>query len=640
MIKKNYDTKVLKAVMAGAVAFTPIIAIGVDVDKVSAASGIQEVDTLISKLNAAYDLLNPVQKGQLQSAYGKINRQLAGAAWETNLDSILDAKIVGGQKIAAKKVVGELVKLLATSSTGYNMEQAFSTFNGEISDQDIKAAFGSDITKVQFVSFLVYVESNIFSQLSSTNETSTYFDVFEDVLYGSLGNTSHRQVALAISETVDAKKVKPVLQSIVAGATITQAEKDAFKALVGKYNPPASGGGVVTPPTADKEVVTDSNAIENNPQSVIDSINKAPKLEELVINTPANATEISIPVTVLNAVETKNSQAVIHVNFGAVSYELPVTAIDTSAIAKQLGVAASDLKLVVTAKKVDVPSKVDSTFNVLSDSVDFEVSLVAPDGKFVAINVFPKPVKRTLPGTNSLNIRTTVGVTVDANGKVTAVPTYVGDDKKSADLYRSGNSVYTLIENSKTFIDVDKGASWAEEYVEKLASRMVVNGKTETKFQPTATITRGEFAAILARGLGIVPADKNAKKFKDVSSSQAFNQNSEITAVVEAGIVAGYGDGTFRPYEEITRDQAAIMISRAIDYVGKEKVTFDSKKKASSFKDYSKIGAASRSHVERVYQAGFLDGYTDDTFRPAADADRGQTAKILYNFLASVKYIN
>lgn len=44
--------------------------------------------------------------------------------------------------------------------------------------------------------------------------------------------------------------------------------------------------------------------------------------------------------------------------------------------------------------------------------------------------------------------------------------------------------------------------------------------------------------------------------------------------------------------------------------------------------------------IERVYQAGYFDGYEDGTFLPSAKVTRGQTAKILYNFLKSVQYID
>jgi hypothetical protein len=41
-----------------------------------------------------------------------------------------------------------------------------------------------------------------------------------------------------------------------------------------------------------------------------------------------------------------------------------------------------------------------------------------------------------------------------------------------------------------------------------------------------------------------------------------------------------------------------------------------------------------------VYQAGYINGYSNGTFGASDETERGQMAKILYNFLQSVKFIN
>ena len=68
----------------------------------------------------------------------------------------------------------------------------------------------------------------------------------------------------------------------------------------------------------------------------------------------------------------------------------------------------------------------------------------------------------------------------------------------------------------KTFYDVNNGASWAEEFIEKLASKGIVNGKSETKYEPNTSMTRGEFAAMISRSLDLT--SKGTAPFKDVPS--------------------------------------------------------------------------------------------------------------------------
>ncbi|WP_397443490.1 S-layer homology domain-containing protein [Planococcus sp. 107-1] len=110
--------------------------------------------------------------------------------------------------------------------------------------------------------------------------------------------------------------------------------------------------------------------------------------------------------------------------------------------------------------------------------------------------------------------------------------------------------------------------------------------------------------------------------------------------MLKRGIVSGYGNGKFGPYNEITRNEAAIMISKAMDYIGSKDVKLDTTKKVSSFADYRYISPASRPHVERVLQASYLSGFKDNTFRSQNETTRAETSRILYNFLNSIKFIN
>ncbi|CAM3267523.1 S-layer-like y domain-containing protein [Filibacter tadaridae] len=643
MSKIKTKNRPLKVLMAGAVALTPVLAVGVNADKASAATGYASIDALIADLNTAYDKLSDADQGHLVAAQNQINGALAENAWEDNINSLLKDQ----NNDNARTVVKELVKLLASSHSVIGLENAFKEFDKNVSDDNLKNAFGEDITKIEFVNFLVFVESNVFKELGKKDNFSSYYDIFRDVLLQSATSDNYPKITDGIRKTVKVDEVPTVLQGILAKAKITDDQKDAFVKLAKNYNPatPPVGGGGVTPPVTDipdndnGQISTTPDSMESNPQAVIDAINDSKEVNELVLTVEETQGTVGIPALVMNALLEKNGSAAIVAQVQGASYSIPVKNVEMAEAAKQLGVTAAELKLTISITPVSNILDKDTRYKVLSKAIDFKVELVAPDNKSVELKSFKHPITRGIEANSNLNPATTLGVVVQADGSIIAVPTYVNDEK-SALLRRSTNSTYTLIEHSKTFIDVDKGATWAEEYVEKLASKKIVNGVSSTSFKPSKIVTRGEFAAILARGLGIVATDASKTGFTDVSTSQGVNKNGEITAVAEAGLIAGYKDGTFRPYEEITRDQAAIMISRAIDFIDSKDVKLDNSKKITSFKDYDKIGAASRTHVDKVYKAGYLDGYTDNTFRPLADANRAQTAKILYNFLQSIKFIN
>ncbi|WP_256760395.1 S-layer homology domain-containing protein [Cohnella sp. WQ 127256] len=92
-------------------------------------------------------------------------------------------------------------------------------------------------------------------------------------------------------------------------------------------------------------------------------------------------------------------------------------------------------------------------------------------------------------------------------------------------------------------------------------SRMIVHGVNGSRFNPGATITRAELAALLARALGL-PESGELADFRDVSESSWYS--GAVEAVNAYGIMDGYKDGTFGPNQEVSRQEAIVVIVRAL----------------------------------------------------------------------------
>jgi peptidoglycan DL-endopeptidase CwlO len=99
----------------------------------------------------------------------------------------------------------------------------------------------------------------------------------------------------------------------------------------------------------------------------------------------------------------------------------------------------------------------------------------------------------------------------------------------------------------------------AYQAISELGKAGIIHGFEGSYFKPDLPVTRGQAAAILNRYLKL-PAP-STKSFSDVSLGMSFAK--DIAAMKEAGIIFGYKDGTFRPYENITRTQMAVIIDRA-----------------------------------------------------------------------------
>ena len=115
-----------------------------------------------------------------------------------------------------------------------------------------------------------------------------------------------------------------------------------------------------------------------------------------------------------------------------------------------------------------------------------------------------------------------------------------------------------------TFSDVPTGY-WAYRYVEYAVSRGLVQGYDPTHYLPEVVVDRGQMAVFVSRSQGWVKLGDDMttapQLFPDVPAG--FWAGTAIQACVDNSVVHGYDDGTYRPAEQVTRDQMAVYIARA-----------------------------------------------------------------------------
>lgn len=134
-------------------------------------------------------------------------------------------------------------------------------------------------------------------------------------------------------------------------------------------------------------------------------------------------------------------------------------------------------------------------------------------------------------------------------------------------------------------------------------------------------VTREEVAVMVAKAVGL-DGTKRATKFKDVPKSHA--NSGYIQSAVEAGIINGYTDGTFKPTAKVTRGHMAAFIARAFDLPNGTKTFKDVKKGHTAYEAVSQLAAAK-----------ITTGYEDGTFKPANNLTRAHISAFLAR---AVKY--
>ncbi|WP_339295440.1 serine hydrolase [Paenibacillus sp. FSL W7-1279] len=188
-------------------------------------------------------------------------------------------------------------------------------------------------------------------------------------------------------------------------------------------------------------------------------------------------------------------------------------------------------------------------------------------------------------------------------------------------------AVYQALEHETTFTDVPED-HWAAPYIEGAAAASLVKGISETTFAPEHPISRAEVTSMLARSLQLEPA-LFSPQFRDVPGDQWYS--ADVTAAYSSGIVSGRNDGIFHPQGPISRAELAAMIIRAYEYVHGPLAEYED---VLSLKDANEIRDWSRESILKAVQLGFVNGYSDDTFRPDRTASRAETLKMIVHLLS------
>jgi len=108
----------------------------------------------------------------------------------------------------------------------------------------------------------------------------------------------------------------------------------------------------------------------------------------------------------------------------------------------------------------------------------------------------------------------------------------------------------------------DISGHWAEDDLKQLVYMGILKGDNEQKSNPDNLITRAEFIVLMVRGLNYED-EVESSVFKDVNSGDWFY--NDVMIARQRGITIGDGNGFFHPYESITREEIVLMLVRALE---------------------------------------------------------------------------
>ncbi|HWK21657.1 MAG TPA: chitobiase/beta-hexosaminidase C-terminal domain-containing protein [Ureibacillus sp.] len=168
----------------------------------------------------------------------------------------------------------------------------------------------------------------------------------------------------------------------------------------------------------------------------------------------------------------------------------------------------------------------------------------------------------------------------------------------------------------KSFPDV-KADDYFYDAVTNLVDRGLVSGFPDGTFKPYEKLTRGQAAVILAGLLKLDTKNVTNPKFKDVPTTHSYY--GAIAALANAGYIKGFEDGTYGASKPITRNHIAIILAKAFELSPSKNATLP----------FTDIYPDYKQYITALYENGITVGTTKTTFGGTSNVTRGQFAQFL-----------
>ncbi len=104
---------------------------------------------------------------------------------------------------------------------------------------------------------------------------------------------------------------------------------------------------------------------------------------------------------------------------------------------------------------------------------------------------------------------------------------------------------------------------WAKDAVTEMTKTGLMKGFPDGRFGPEQSITRAEMAAIVTRWLGLAEA-AGTSAASDMKDIQGHWAEKDLKLVMQAGLMKGMPDSTFRPDKPLTRAEAVTVLNRIL----------------------------------------------------------------------------
>ncbi|WP_068773391.1 S-layer homology domain-containing protein [Paenibacillus sp. FJAT-26967] len=487
-------------------------------------------------------------------------------------------------------------------------------------------------------------------EIDSTHKEISLFDTVTAVtyaVYGPVRMDVSDQIQLmadpAHKVRISGTSIKTVDSGYVTISTKFQGKTAALSLYIhgGGSNSPSTPPPVTPNPVDPKpedwkteQTAGNQTTISVNTETLEKWLAQQGNPNTLVLATDSKSDQVQVKLTAAAAelLSKHNPAMAVRVQTPNGTFTLPV-----KDLASQLAGSASNSAAVhvnkLTSGQAAPYVQAIHNYNQAADLVEYKIETTV-NGRTSVIGSLDGFAARSLTVKEGINPDHLVAVIIDpVTGSIRPVPAVF--TSSGAKLWSmSGSGVFTVLENKQSFTDA--AGHWAGADIEKLASKFIVNGMSDNVFGLDAKLTRAQLTAILVRALGIADLAGSSSGYSDIGASAWYS--SDVKAAAQAGLIQGYEDGTFRPEQEINREEAAVIIQRAIAFT--EQSASRNAGGPAAFEDVQIVSGWARDAVAELQQIGILNGKNGNEFAPKDDVTRAETAAMITRLLKSIQFMN
>lgn len=289
----------------------------------------------------------------------------------------------------------------------------------------------------------------------------------------------------------------------------------------------------------------------------------------------------------------------------------------------------------------DVPDEQKEGRKVVSPVVTYEVTAQMSDGSTEKIDTFDSYVERklTVKNAENLNSANLIAVRLDeSTGEYIPVPASfekAEDGTLLATIFDNQTGSYAVIENNRDYASDLPEGHWAADTAIKMSKKLMLEEVFDEGSNLDAGITRAEMSGVLLKVLGI---NKNIvvsdAVYDDLPEGSKWHKTGLVA--VEAGILNGYGDGSIKPEQVISREEMAVVIYRTMDRMiemaeARDKVIYE---------DHEAIKDWAVGQVNALTDIEIFKGYESGEFIPDGDIKVGEALTALYRMSKYLGFID